>query len=250
MPIFRKDGRNILFVHVPKCGGASIENAFKASGYNALYLDGRGRGPSTVNHLRRCTPQHMHAELLQQLFRIERFDLVFMLVRDPIDRFRSEYLWQNRKADAPAVGARDVSAWATHAFKAYRTNPFLYDNHMRPQCQFWLPAALVYHMEDGLERATADLNDRFDLGISVMKERANRVKPRNGVSSTDVEVEPGLERRLKSFYAADFDLFAYGVDVTPRRNGERLSPARAPWAASDCGHRASRTRRLISRITP
>ena len=50
MPIFTRNGRHILFIHIPKCAGSSIENAFKMNGYSISYLDRSGK--KTLNHLR------------------------------------------------------------------------------------------------------------------------------------------------------------------------------------------------------
>ena len=108
MPIFKKGKQDLLFIHVPKTGGTSIEKLFHLSGWRTAYLDLNLKGKS-FNHLRICSPQHMHAEMLQQQLLIHKFSGIFMTVRHPYDRFRSEYAYINKgncDPSAPAVEAR------------------------------------------------------------------------------------------------------------------------------------------------
>jgi hypothetical protein len=207
VPIFSKDGRHILFAHIPKTGGSTIERVFKASGYKTVYLDGRvGRG--TVNHVRKCTPQHMHAEMLQTILKPENFDLIFMMVREPEARFKSEYLWRNRKG-TPAIDARSVTAWGDKAFKRYTSDPFMFDNHLRPQAEFKLPGSTVYRFEDGMQSVVDALNSQHGLGLSSEIPRIREGHQVTGFSSRDVEVSPEMARAVKQFYSEDYRSFGY-----------------------------------------
>jgi hypothetical protein len=206
MPIFRKDGKSILFSHVPKAGGSSMEKLFADAGYTTLYRDSK-EGPGTVNRLRRCSPQHMHAAMLQQLFRLDRFDFIFMITREPIARFRSEYAMRNRKD--LKIDAASVEAWSDRLLAEYAYNPYVLDNHLRPQCEFYLPGCTVYHLEDGLESIVADVNQRLDAGLPPTIPRVLDRAESNGVSSREVSVSPRLERRLAILYREDYALFDY-----------------------------------------
>jgi len=217
MPVFRKGGKNILFIHVPKCGGTSVENAFRDAGYRIDYLD-RKIGHDSLNHLRTCSPQHLHAEPLRQQLRVERFELVFMIVREPLARFRSEYVYLHRKKKTVSRAATDVSAWAHRTLRAYAKNPYIVDNHLRPQHEFWMPEAVVYRMEDGLDAMMADLNHRFHLGVEPA-ERALYSKTEVGFSSSEVEVDDALKDELRAFYRADFARFGYDADDFSVRTG-------------------------------
>ena len=75
MPVFRRDERAVLFVHVPKAGGSSLERLFAKSGWTTGYRDPKG-GVGSMNSVRRCSPQHMHRPMLEQVFRLERFDRI------------------------------------------------------------------------------------------------------------------------------------------------------------------------------
>ncbi|GAA1990915.1 hypothetical protein GCM10009718_30800 [Isoptericola halotolerans] len=213
MPIFTKDGRGVLFIHVPKTGGSSIEKHFVGAGWKMSYHDGR-IGKGTVNDYRRTTPQHMHAAMLRQNFRLGRFDAVFMVVREPVARFRSEYAWRNGSEMRPGAAEVDTSAdavdaWADKVLDRYGRNPYVLGNHLRPQVEFHVDRAKVFWFEDGLDRAITVLNQDYDLGLPSGIGRARTSEKASGVPSGDVEVSRRLERRLKKFYAKDYETFSY-----------------------------------------
>jgi len=231
MPVFRKDGKNILFIHVPKCGGSTIENAFRNSGYEVCDLE-RSAKRTSMNYLRTCSPQHMHADLLERLFRIDRFDLVFMTVRHPVARFRSEYVFRNKRQPDLSPAAADVSAWAEKMFTRYQKDDFILDNHLRPQHEFWMPQATVYRLEDGLGAMLADLNERHELGVA-QAPRALHSEKAVGFSSSAVELSAELKAHLADFYAGDFERFDYDLDRIPKAPAEpEPEPAPAPSAVS------------------
>lgn len=210
MPIFRKDGKSILFVHIPKTAGSTIEQMFGKSGFDVLYRDPHTR-PGSVNRLRRCSPQHMHASMLAGLFRLEQFDAVFMTVRDPIARFRSEYAM---RATSLVPSAEAVEQWADRAFADYNRDSFLFDNHLRPQVEFLLPGAHVYRLEDGLERAVADMSRRLGIDVTTEVPRAMDRARESGIPSSKVELSPRLIARLRAMYHQDFVAFGYPEPAT------------------------------------
>ncbi|WP_278235137.1 sulfotransferase family 2 domain-containing protein [Isoptericola sp. AK164] len=206
MPILTKDGRGVLFIHVPKTGGSSIENHFKAAGWQIAYHDGR-IGPGTLNNFRWCTPQHMHGEMLQENFVLESFEAVFMVVREPLARFRSEYVW--RRGTDVDTSERAVDRWARKILARYEENPFVLGNHIRPQAEYLVPGAEVFAFEDGLDAVVERLNAEhgFDLPPHVGRDRTS--EKTSGVSSREVRISPELEDRLRDFYALDHLMFGY-----------------------------------------
>jgi hypothetical protein len=206
MPVFRRDGRSFLFVHVPKAGGSALERVFATSGWKTHYRDPKEAGPS-VNKLRRCSPQHMHRTMLETLFRMERFDGVFMTVREPFARFRSEYAMRNQSA--VTADPEHVDEWAERAFLRYAENPFVFDNHLRPQSEFYVPGCRVYRLEDGLEGVVRDLNARWDLGLVEEVPRVMDRQVASGSASSEVRVSATLEARLRACYSEDLSRFGY-----------------------------------------
>jgi hypothetical protein len=209
MPVFVNGDRNLLFVHVPKAGGTSMERMLRASGWKMKFHASRNSEPRTFA-LRRCSPQHYHGALLSEVFDLSAFELRFAIVRDPIARFRSEYLHQVRRLpEGIRTDAGSVEAWAEQAFAAYAANPYVYDNHPRPQSEFLIEGLVVHRLEDGLEAATVDVERRLGHPIERDVPRGQHSVERAGVPSDAVEVSPKLEARLREFYAADFAAFGY-----------------------------------------
>ncbi|GAA3607682.1 hypothetical protein GCM10022199_09330 [Marihabitans asiaticum] len=207
MPVFRQGERKFLYIHIPKTGGSSIERAFTDAGMDMEYQDGRVSATSW-NTVRRCTPQHMHRDQLEAIFKIHKFDGIFTVVRDPMARLRSEYLWRHRDQDFEIDGA-SVEQWAEKAFAAYPRHPFMFDNHIRPQVDFLVDGVSVFRFEDGLEQMATTLNERWDLGLAPTLPRVREGTSATRYASKDVEVTDGLERLVSDFYREDYERFGY-----------------------------------------
>lgn len=213
MPIFTKDDRSVLFVHVPKTGGTSLERLMIRAGWSMGLHATPTTEPREHFRMRRCSPQHYHGALLQELVHVGRFDLVFLVVRDPIARFRSEYAF--RRSEPGAGSAAAVNAWANDSFDRLPVSPYLRDNHLRPQHEFLLPGAQVYRLEDGLEPIADHLNAEFGLGIERSIKRFKHSGAGDGLASGDVEIDASLEARLRAVYAADYAVFGYAAGRVP-----------------------------------
>jgi hypothetical protein len=206
VPVFSKHDRSVLFVHIPKAAGSTLERMFARSGWSTALRETRKTHPQLMT-VRRCSPQHYHASLLQELFDVERFHTVFTVTREPVSRFRSEYLMRNHKD--PRTDAASVDAWADQVLGELEHDPYALDNHLRPQHEFVLPGAQVYRLEDGLEGAVRDLNERFDLGLTTPIPQALASVRRAGVSSSALELSDRLRAALRRLYAEDFAAFGY-----------------------------------------
>jgi hypothetical protein len=203
-----KDGRSVLFVHIPKTGGSTIEQLFTAAGWTMHLRETRKTHPELFN-LYRCSPQHLHAAVLRDLFKVSQFDIILAMVRDPVARFRSEFAHRHSgKIEATDADPDTVSAWAERVFARWAKNPYVLDNHLRPQRDFLLPRSEIYRLEDGMETMAAELNARFDLGFPTQVPHRLRSEKR-GLPSSAVQVSPELRTRLRDFYAADYSTFGY-----------------------------------------
>src|SRR5699024_10078740 len=165
MPIFRKGRTSVLFIHVPKTGGSSLENLFLSSGWEVELLD-RGM-KRTFNPHRLCSPQHMHASMLANTLRLDTFDLTFMLVREPIALFRSELVMRN--PSLTTAWSREVEKCAQRLLRTSTTDPHVADNHVRPQHEFYVPGTKVFQLESGLENVATTLRDEHGLRLDLTK---------------------------------------------------------------------------------
>ncbi|MFC7405065.1 sulfotransferase family 2 domain-containing protein [Georgenia alba] len=206
MPVFSKGDKAVLFVHVPKAGGSALENLFTANGWEMTFRDGK-TGKHSQNWLRYCSPQHLHAEPLRATFRLERFDAIFMTVREPLARFRSEYAMRSGRLGLEPDAA-SVDAWADRALRKYAADHYVLDNHLRPQSEFLLPGSHVYRLEDGLDAVPRNLNALHDLGLP---EEVPRVRESGGrgLSTREVQLSEELTARLRALYAQDASAFGY-----------------------------------------
>lgn len=206
MPVYCRDEQRVLFVHVPKTGGSTVERMFRAAGWDEQLRETHKANPA-VFPLRRCSPQHYQGALLAELFDLSRFDLVFLITRDPVARFRSEYLM--RQPADPATDATSVETWARGAFARREHDPYAFDNHLRPQVEFLVPGAVVHRLEDGLDSIRDDLNARLDAGLVELGRHAMSSAKRTGVPSEAVEVSPVLDGLLRDVYAQDYAQLGY-----------------------------------------
>ena len=142
MPVFTKNKKSILFIHIPKCAGSSFERAMKVDGWSE-YFSIRGVGLTDMSWSK-VSPQHFHAELLQQCFEPKKFEAIVTIVREPFKRLVSEYFWQLKQG----ITILEPNSWLDDVFLKYETNKLIYDNHIRPQSEFILPETKIFKLEE------------------------------------------------------------------------------------------------------
>lgn len=216
MPIFTKDDRAVLFVHVPKTGGTTLERLMIRAGWSMGLHATPSTEPPEHFRMRRCSPQHYHGALLQELLHVRRFELRFLVVRDPVARFRSEYAF--RRSEPGAGSAEAVNAWAKESLDRWPVSPYLRDNHLRPQHEFLVPDTEIYRLEDGLDAIVEHLNDAFGLGLGSPSgiRRFKHSGAGSTLASSEVEIDAALGARLREFYARDFEVFGYAGVPDPQ----------------------------------
>jgi len=196
MPLFRFGGKILLFVHIPKTGGTSVEAMLKAcGGVEAL------RYSAMIPELP-CTPQHFHAAILTKLIPPALYDFGFTIIRNPFDRLASEYKMRVLKQGKP-IG---FDAWVERMFARYARDPFVGDNHIRPQSEFLFEGLELFRFEDN---AIQGIRDRLEA-LGLMSAADVPWERRSAARSMSMSSETA--RRIAMFYAADFERLGYHVD--------------------------------------
>ncbi|NIZ61757.1 hypothetical protein DL239_12325 [Sedimentitalea sp. CY04] len=199
MPIYKKNGKAVLFVHIPKSAGTTVDHIFLSNGWKVTFQDGGGRADTILRHMK-CSFQHFHASLLTQMINPHSFDAVFTILRNPLSRLKSEYRWRMEHGSGPQI---EFNTWVTRMFRAYYRNRFVLDNHIRPQGQFILPGAQITALENGLEHTMTGLS--HILGESFVYDPNTR---RNTSERCKAEIPTSAMTTwlIRRFYARDFAL--------------------------------------------
>ncbi|MCQ0971239.1 sulfotransferase family protein [Paracoccus sp. TK19116] len=194
-----EDKRRLLFIHVPKTGGTSVEGWMRTLAPLRFH-------EVQIPKAMKCTPQHLRMSDFNILFGRGYFDHAFMIVRNPYDRIASEY--RMRAAIHAASFVRmwpSFSHWLEAQLDQMAGNRWILDNHLRPQWEFHGGRVEVFRLEDGLDTALATVAGR--LGLPAPESVPHDLKTGGG----DVTVEWDLSDRLRveEVYARDFAEFGY-----------------------------------------
>jgi hypothetical protein len=206
MPTIQLEGRNILYMHVPKTAGMSVEAWLETLA--PLHLSITHTGGWT--HTLRCSPQHLDANDIGRLFQDGFFAYAFMFVRNPYARIESEYRYlrsQGRLCLTPADRGvpPDFAEWTIRELAAAELDPWTLDNHLRPQWEFAYPGADCFKLEDGLAKGLAIAAARIGAPApkaipSINRTAGLQIETRWNVAARDL-----VARR----YARDFEQFGY-----------------------------------------
>lgn len=195
MPLLTHNDKSIFFIHIPKTGGSS------------LYLKGNTVKPgittscfSVVDH-DPCTPQHYHIDLLKERYPEYVKNQPFTILRDPWGRTCSEYAWQC-KLRGGNPNWNNFEYWLSDLLQKYKVNPFVADNHIRPQIQF-----IDQHVKVFLQENYQDVVDYVegffgsDLNVKIKEKHISYTKPK--FESLDKK----LQNLWSDLYQQDLELY-------------------------------------------
>lgn len=174
MPIFRKDGQRILFVHIPKTAGSSLYLWFQRNNYaiSNLELAEEGTGASFRSEFGieflpvegiqpdNIAVQHATNEVWQQW---GLFDLKFSLIRDPYQRWQSivKYYYSKLLDHVEAEHSEAMLDKFRELFikdvqLKYPLNKNMLSNHLRPQADFLAADVRLIRFDENWQTTVAN----------------------------------------------------------------------------------------------
>lgn len=201
MPIDSK--RKLLFIHIPKTGGSSIEKSLNLHPHQVKdaneYLSGTGK------HLQHLT----YGEMLS----LNRNDDInncqkFCIIRNPIDRFHSEFRWR-KKIGHPLTKEMDEYDFALHLLNTKEEGNLHKECHFRFQSDYFhingkaCSTIQVFRLEEGMEKVEKWINETFNLNI--------KITHANSTSSHKKTIDTKVDDIVKEIYKEDADLLRYKI---------------------------------------
>jgi hypothetical protein len=94
MPIARIGSKLVYFAHVPKCAGSAVERYLEQRFGPMAFRDPAFYEQEHGERWSNSSPQHIPIKALSRLFPASFFDASFAVIRHPVDRLASAFLYQ------------------------------------------------------------------------------------------------------------------------------------------------------------
>jgi hypothetical protein len=207
MPYYIKNNLSMLFIHIPKAGGTSIENFFDCNLFDKEWIGGIDHKKKDIEP----SPQHRHRDLILKHLKEEKKspDYMFTFIRNPIDRLISQYFQQLTMGCKKHYPVRSqiihdgFDSWVDQVFKLAREKPSRFDNHMRPQHEFICPGTKIFKLEDGHGEFITCMK-RIAKIYNIYLEKLVVDKLNQGRDKKPVEMQRSTLNKIIDFYEKDF----------------------------------------------
>lgn len=227
MPLLREASTVGYFSHIPKCAGSSIIQSLKDKKTN-VFLDkffSDGKTEDWRNYLvngidtwippndNPCSIHHWHASIIKEYVKIDSLDFSFAMMRDPVDRMCSEYKFRRRayatsknfcdwkKLDLGSFEhdqiTDDFGYWLRQNYQAWILNPYVWDNHFRPQSEFII-SGMTLMMYPNFEKVCDFIQNNFSY-------RPN-IPWKNKSISIECTVTKDDRQFIEEWYNSDYEI--------------------------------------------
>jgi hypothetical protein len=98
--------------------------------------------------------------------------------------------------------------WLKQQLRDYHGNPFILDNHIRPQAEYWVPGARIFRLEDGYGPEFVKQLETC-LDITFTNRVVDHVMRFDDLKDEKIEIDPVSRDLLAKFYHGDFARFGY-----------------------------------------
>ena len=196
MPINRQ--HKLLFIHIPKNGGTSIEKFFNMMGKDSFY------GSNTITESGVLySPQHLTPDLLQKYLDKDIYNTYFKFsfVRNPYDKVKSEFFWRQRIGDINTN--TDFKKWV---FNFYGK---IDNDHKLPQYKYIFNdnGEKVVNFVGKVENINQDFAKLLDIINYPKKESLSKENINKNRKSVIFDQE--IKEKIVDIYSEDFKLFGY-----------------------------------------
>lgn len=196
MPINKQ--HKLLFIHIPKNGGTSIENFFNMMGNDSFY-GGNSITESGVLY----SPQHLTPNLLQKYLGKNIYDTYFKFsfVRNPYDRVKSEFFWRQRIGEINTD--TDFKKWIFNFYSK------IDNDHKLPQYRYIFNdnGDKVVDFMGRVENMDIDFTKLLDIINYPKKETL--LKENKNKNKNIVVFDQEIKEKIIEIYKEDFKLFGY-----------------------------------------
>jgi hypothetical protein len=212
MPLVLISGAPVLFAHVPKCAGTSVEYYLQAHFGPLALIDRTFSSLLPARRWSRTSPQHADAETLGRMFPPGFLKASFAMVRHPVARLISVFRFQ-RDIERQIPPDLTLSDWLT-TLRRPAARRWVHDNHVRAMDEMVPPEATVFRLEDGWHPVIDWLQALAADSVVLPREMVvrNVTDRRLAFEKRDVppvHCDPTALALIQEIYAGDFLRFGY-----------------------------------------
>ena len=186
--------KKLKFIHIPKTGGTSIENAAKNN--NLLW----GRFDTSLKSYKNISAWHCPQKIPHYCF---------CVIRNPFDRIISQFYHDNKNND---YNKKKLNNYIKVKISQFKNNKNINDNHFLHQYKFYEKCDIIISF-DNLENNVNKLMKMFKLhplildklpgGVEQQKKRRNAQINR----LTNLDINNKNKTLIKEIYKLDFELY-------------------------------------------